>query len=218
MDRRKLKNPLNLKDVFGDFEYVYNFGPSSLGNGIVDVKDLQSWIAKHYIKNQYTGFEKTLEDYLLYTRNRFFSGKIYSFLYAGKGPDLHPMFLSITNKIEKGDKLFEIGINLNYLTPKERVILLKGMLTAFPNQLFDNIEKIEDGVRDQVDMPFTHKEYRDKFFDLINIKPQFIKIDRSKIARDSMKVVKYEDWKFLIYYLPTTFVNTNPMDMYKERP
>jgi hypothetical protein len=209
---------MNLKDIFGDFEYVYNFGPSSLGDGIIDVRDLQNWVSSRYLKREYSGFEQTLDDYLVFNRNRFFSGKIYSFLYTGEGPDVHPMFLSITNKIEKGDRLFEIGININYLHPKERVRLFKGILNAFPNQLSDNIEKIQDGTREQVDLPLIHKEYRDKFFDIIDMRPKLIKINRSKIARDSIKVVRYEDWKYLIYYLPTTFINTNPSEVYKERP
>jgi hypothetical protein len=208
---------MNLKEVFGDFEYIYNFGPSSLGKGIIDVSGLQEWVSKNYIKNQYVGFEETLDDYLVFNRNRFYSGKIYSFRYDGKGPDLHPMFLSVTNVIEKGDRLCEIGININYLNPRDRVRLFNGILTAFPNQLMDNLEKIRDGVRGQVDLPFIHQEYRKKFFDLIDLKPKLMKIDRSKIMRDSIKVVKYEDWKYLIYYLPVTFVNTNPTEMYKEK-
>jgi len=207
---------MNLNEVFGDFEYIYNFGPSSLKNGIIDVKSLQDWVSKNYIKSSYSGFEETLDDYLIFNRNRLFSGKIYSFRYDGKGPDLHPMFMSITNVIEKGDRLFEIGININYLNPKDRVRLFKGIVKAFPNQIADNIEKIRDGTRDQTDLPFIHQEYRKKFFDLISMKPRLMKIDRSKILRDSVKAVKYEDWKFLIYYLPTTFVNTNPVEMYKE--
>lgn len=207
---------MNLNEVFGDFEYVYNFGPSSLKNGIIDVKSLQDWVSKNYIKSSYSGFEETLDDYLIFNRNRLFSGKIYSFRYDGKGPDLHPMFMSITNVIEKGDRLFEIGININYLNPKDRVRLFKGITKAFPNQIADNIEKIRDGTRDQTDLPFIHQEYRKKFFDLIGMKPRLMKIDRSKIMRDTVKAVRYEDWKFLIYYLPTTFVNTNPVEMYKE--
>lgn len=207
---------MNLVDVFGDLEWIYNFGPSSLGNGIIDIKSLQDWVGSNYIRNNYRGFDQDLDEYLLFNRNRFYSGKIYSFRYDGKGPDLHPMFLSVTNVIENADKLFEVGINLNYLLPKDRVKLLKGLITAFPNQIQDNIEKTRDGTRHQVDLPIIHQEYRKKFFDLIGMKPRFMKIDRSRIAKDTMNVVKYEDWKFLIYYLPTTFVNINPVEMYKE--
>jgi hypothetical protein len=89
------------------------------------------------------------------------------------------------------------------------------LITAFPNQLQENIEKIERGVRDQTDLPFIHEEYRKRFFDLIDMSPRLIKIDRSKIMKDTIKTVKYEDWKYLIYYLPVTFVNVNPVEMYK---
>lgn len=207
---------MNLTEVFGDFEYIYNFGPSSLGEGIVDVRDLQNLVKKRYVGKNTNKFDETLDDYLLLNRNRMFSGKIYSFRYDGKGPDLHPMFLSITNIIEGGDRLSEIGININYLNPRDRVKLFNGILTAFPNQIRDNIEKIENGVRDQTDLPFIHEEYRKKFFDLIDMKPRLIKIDRSKIMKDTLKVVRYEDWKYLIYYLPVTFVNVNPVEMYKK--
>lgn len=209
---------MNLKEVFGDFEYIYNFGPSSLGNDIIDVRDLQNFVSKRYVGNNNLNFDKTLDDYLIFNRNRLFSGKIYSFRYNGKGPDLHPMFLSITNVIQAGDRLFEIGININYLNPRDRVKLFKGILTAFPNQIQDNLEKIRTGERDQTDLPFIHEEYRRMFFDLIGIEPRLIKLDRSKIIRDTLKTVKYEDWKYLIYYLPTTFVNVNPHEIYKESP
>lgn len=207
---------MNLNEVFGDFEYTYNFGPSSLGNGIIDIKSLQDWVSKNYFRKNRAGFDETLDDYLMFNRSRFFSGKIYSFRYNGKGPDMHPMFMSITNVIENADRLFEIGININRMNPKDRVRLFKGIVTAFPNQLQENIENIRDGTRDQVDMPFIHQEYRKKFFDLIGIRPKMVKLDRSKIMSDTLKVVAYEDWKFLIYYLPTSFVNINPSEMYKE--
>lgn len=206
---------MNLQEIFGDFEYIYNFGPSSLGNNIIDVNDLQRFVSGKYVGTNNLNFDKTLDDYLIFNRNRFFSGKIYSFRYDGKGPDLHPMFLSITNLIQGGDRLFEIGININYLNPRDRVKLFKGIITAFPNQLQENLTKIEQGERDQEDLPFVHEEYRKRFFDLIGIKPRLMKLDRSKIIRDTIKTVKYEDWKYLIYYLPTTFVNMNPSEMYK---
>jgi hypothetical protein len=208
---------MNLEDVFGDFEYVYNFGPSSLKNGIIDVFTLQQWVSRHYIKNEIKDFSATLDDYLIENRNRFYAGKIYSFFYDGKGPDLRPMFLSITNMIADADKLYEIGINLNYLLPKDRVKLLKGIVKAFPNQLKENIDHIERGQRRQEDLPFIHAEYRKKFFDLIEMKPKMIKIDRSKIMRNTLKAVDYKHWKFLVYYLPQTFVNTTPQEVYKEQ-
>lgn len=208
---------MNLIDVFGDFEYIYNFGPSSLGDGIIDVKSLQDWVTKNYVKTNYRKFDDTIQDYLIFNRNRFFSGKIYSFKYDGKGPDMQPMFMSITNIIEKADRLSEIGLNLNYMNPKERLRLFKGIIKLFPNQVRDNIEKIKEGARNPTDLPFIHKEYRKKFFDAIDLKPSFMKIDRSTIMRDSIKEVNYEHWKYLIYYLPTTFVNKNPAEMYKEK-
>lgn len=208
---------MNLKEIFGDFDYVYNFGPSSLGNGIIDVRGLQDWVKKHYVGKNNNRLDDSLDDYLIFNRNRFFSGKIYSFRYDGKGPDLHPMFMSVTNMIQAGDRLFEMGININYLTPKDRVKLFKGIITAFPSQIQENIEKIETGARDQNDLPFIHEEYRKRFFDLIDLHPRLVKIDRSKIMKDTIKAVKYEDWKYLIYYLPVTFVNVNPVEMYKGK-
>lgn len=208
---------MNLEEVFGDFEYIYNFGPSSLGNDIIDVNDLQRWVSKKYVGINNLNFDKSLDDYLVFNRNRFFSGKIYSFMYNGKGPDMHPMFMSVTNVIEKGDRLFEVGINLNYLHPKDRVRLFKGITKAFPDQLDENIEMIRTGERNQTDLPFIHEEYRKRFFDLIGINPRLMKIDRSKIIMDTLKAVSYEDWKYLIYYLPTTFVNTNLSGMYKKK-
>jgi len=207
---------MNLKEVFGDFEYIYNFGPSSLGNGIIDIKSLQDWVSKRYVRSGNRKFDDTLEDYLVATRKRFFSGKIYTFKYDGKGPDMQPMFMSICHKVANADRFYEIGINVNYLNPKDRVKLFNGILKIFPNQIKDNLEKINEGSRIPTDLPFIHKEYRDQFFDLIDVKPKLMSIERTKILKDTIKEVKYEDWKYLIYYLPTTFVNKNPMEMYKE--
>lgn len=207
---------MSLFEVFGDFEYIYNFGPSSLGNGIIDVKGVQDFVRSKFIGSKRLNQDESLDNYLVLNRNRFFSGKIYSFLYDGKGPDMHPMFMSITNKIAGGDKLFEIGININYLHPKDRAKLFKAIVSAFPNQLQRNIEHIKNGDREQADLPLTHKEMRNNFFDLIEINPRLIKIDRSKIMKDTIRVVPYEYWKYLIYYLPVTFVNTNLSTMYKE--
>lgn len=208
---------MNIDDIFGDFEYVYGFGPSSLGNGIIDISTLHEWVTKHYIKNNITSYNETLDDFLLHNRSRFYSGKIYSFYYEGAGPDRRPMFLSITNMIADADKLYEIGINLNYLLPKDRVRLMKGIVKAFPNQLRANIDHIDKGQRYQEDLPFIHADYRKKFFDLIEMRPKMIRIDRSKILKETMKAVDYNHWKFLIYYLPQTFVNTTAQEVYNEQ-
>jgi len=207
---------MNLNEVFGDFEDVYKFGPSYLGGGIIDTSTLRNWFNQNYVKENYTSFNENTDEYLIQNKNRFISGKIYTFHYAGKGVDYRPVFLSITNKIEKADKLFEIGINLNLLKPKERVVILNGIVKLFPNQISQNLEILESNGRSQIDLPFVHKEYRNKFFDLIGINPRFVKLNREEILKDTIKTVDYKDWKYLIYYLPNTFINMTPQEVYKE--
>jgi hypothetical protein len=168
------------------------------------------------MQENYESFNSNVDEYLVQNKNRFISGKIYTFYYNGKSQDYWPVFLSLTNKIEEADKLFEIGINLNLLNPKDRVVILNAIVKLFPNQLTENIELSERNERRQVDLPLISKELRDKFFDAISMRPKFIKLDRSNIMRDTIKTVSYEHWKYLIYYLPTTFVNMSPQEVYKD--
>lgn len=207
---------MKLEETFGDLEKIYKFGPSSLGNGIIDTSSLRSWFENNYMQESFQSFNKGTDEYLVQNKNRFISGKIYTFHYTGKGYDYHPIFLSITNKIEKADKLFEIGINLNMLKPRERVSILNGMIKAFGNKIQENIELIQKNENRQLDLPIVHKEYRDKFFDAVQVKPRFVKLNREEILRDTIKTISYSDWKYLIYYLPNTFINMSPQEVYKD--
>ena len=207
---------MTIEDIFGNFENVYKLGPSYLGGDIIDTSTLRTWFTNNYMQENYESFNSNVDEYLVQNKNRFISGKIYTFYYNGKSQDYWPVFLSLTNKIEEADKLFEIGINLNLLNPKDRVIILNAIVKFFPNQLIENIELSERNERRQVDLPLISKEFRDKFFDVISMRPKFLKLDRSNIMRDTIKTVSYEHWKYLIYYLPTTFVNMSPQEVYKD--
>lgn len=190
---------MNVNQKIYEYDQILKIGPSALGNGVVSARDCSILVANKYFKDFRDSFSDDTDDVQIYNGGRFVFGKIYTFLHIKEGKQERKIILSISNTIKPADKFYEIGFDIMAITPEERTRLFKGLVSTFWTTINANIETKKSKSTLQQNMPLYDKGTRDKFFEILKIKPSFKYFNRLNVLRNTVKCIDYDDWKYLIH-------------------
>lgn len=174
-------------------------GPSSISQKLVSARDCYESLAAKYFKNWRSSFTDDTDDQMISNGKRMVNGKVYTFVATGKDGPSRIVSMSISSHVVPADKFFEVFIELFLLTPQERARILKGTIVTFENTIKQNQELKKKKAQNQLDIPIANTDYRERLFSLANVKPKLRTMDSSRILRNTMRCIDYEDWPLLIH-------------------
>lgn len=190
---------MNVNQKVYEYDQVFKIGPSALGHGFVSAVDCTNWVANKYFKTFKDGFSDDPDDVQIYNGGRFIFGKIYTFLHIKDGKQERKIILSVSNTIKPADKFYEIGFDLMALRAEERTRLFKGLISTFWTIIDANMEARKKKSPLQQSIAFYDEGTRERFFEMLKIKPSFKYFNRLDVLRNTVKCIEYDDWKYLIH-------------------
>lgn len=194
-----------IKYLGGDFSVLFNNGIKSINNNYILKDDIKKYIIDKYF-NVFNNKlpQNSLELKYLISSYKFIPGRIYTFSYLKKDTiDNKPIFLSLYGKSYTPNDYKEVGINLNLMPNKIRALLLKIIIKEYYTSIINTIKNQNNNIIIQNSLPLFNRTDRDDLFiNKYNIpyNKAIIHCNYSLIDKKSIRIIDYQDWKYLLHY------------------